>query len=182
MRKLSGISITRPSASSSGFPNHQFLYILDCDEQGWDLSQSIEFAKILKQLGVHLVDCSSGGNLDVTKYPGVYQNVDQIPMAAAIQREAQIATGAVGGIIAPQWAETILQQGMATLIFIGRVSLYDPHWPHHAAYELNVSGKHHEMPGQYGWAIGKKSSSNWRQKTFVERNRKLLEEFHKVKE
>lgn len=130
--------------------------------EGWDLKQSIELAKILKQLGVHLVDCSSGGNVDTAKYYFAYNNVDQIKMAEDIQREAAIATGAVGGVISAQWAERILQDNRTTLIFIGRVSLDDPNWPLHAAFELNAT-KWHQLPKQYVWSIGEKTSGKWRQ-------------------
>jgi 2,4-dienoyl-CoA reductase-like NADH-dependent reductase (Old Yellow Enzyme family) len=42
----------------------------------------------------------------------------------------------VGIITEPQQANTILEQGQADLIFIGRELLRDPHWPLRAAREL----------------------------------------------
>lgn len=139
--------------------------------EGWDLQQSVELCKIFKQLGVHLVDCSSGGNVDTAKYYFAYNNVDQISMAETIQRSADIATGAVGGIISPVFAESIIADQRAQLVFLARISLDDPNWPIHAAYELK--GRH-TMPKQYAWAIGDATSGKWRQKALPERNSKQL--------
>lgn len=141
--------------------------------EGWDLEQSVELSKILKQLGVHLVDCSSGGNVDKAKNYFAYNNVDQISMAETIQRKADIPTGAVGGIISPQFAESILVDKRAQLIFLARISLDDPNWPIHAAFELNAPGQH-TMPLQYGWSIGEVTSGRWRQTALPERNSKQL--------
>jgi 2,4-dienoyl-CoA reductase-like NADH-dependent reductase (Old Yellow Enzyme family) len=57
---------------------------------GWDLAQTIELCRRLKDLGIDLVDCSSGGNIHDQKIvarPGY-----QVPFAAAIRREAGIPT------------------------------------------------------------------------------------------
>ena len=62
------------------------------DGLGWDLAQSIEFAKLLKKEGVHLVDCSSGQNAYYAKTWLVHKQVDQIAMAQKIQAEAQVST------------------------------------------------------------------------------------------
>ena len=57
---------------------------------GWDLAQSIQFAKLLKQEGVHLVDCSSGMNAYYAKSFLVLNQVDQIAMAEEIQAKAEV--------------------------------------------------------------------------------------------
>ncbi len=68
----------------------------DWAEGGWDLPQSIELAKALKPLGIDLIDCSSGALVPRVKIPS--EPGYQVPFAAAIRREAAIATGAVGMI------------------------------------------------------------------------------------
>lgn len=103
---------------------------------GWDLAQSVQFAKWLKELGIDLIDCSSGGtlpNVQIPAAPGY-----QVPFAETVRREASIATGAVGIITQPQQAEDILTQGRADAIFLARELLRDPYWPLHAASELGV--------------------------------------------
>ena len=108
----------------------------DWVEKGWGLPQSVEFSKHLKELGVDLVDCSSGGNVRTARIP--FGPGYQVPFASAIRRDAAIATGAVGLITEPQQAEDILQRGEADVIVLARAFLRDPYWPLHAAHELSV--------------------------------------------
>ena len=106
----------------------------DWAEGGWDLTQCIELARQLKQLGMDLVDCSSGGlvpNAQVPAAPGY-----QVPFAAAIRRGAGVATAAVGLIADAQQAEQTLVCEDADAIFVGRAVLRDPYWPLRAAQEL----------------------------------------------
>ena len=108
----------------------------DWKEDGWDLEQSIAFCHELKELGVDLVDVSSGGNAADQKIvlgPGY-----QVPFAAAIRRDAGIATAAVGLITEPVQAEHILATGQADAVFLARALLRDPYWPRHAAKALGV--------------------------------------------
>jgi 2,4-dienoyl-CoA reductase-like NADH-dependent reductase (Old Yellow Enzyme family) len=103
---------------------------------GWDLPQSIEFAKRLGALGVDLIDCSSGGAVLGAKVelgPGY-----QVPFARAIRAEAGIATGAVGLITEPKQADDIISSGSADAVLLARELLRDPYWPLHAARALGV--------------------------------------------
>jgi 2,4-dienoyl-CoA reductase-like NADH-dependent reductase (Old Yellow Enzyme family) len=113
-------------------------------EGGWDLEQSVVLAKELKKIGVDLIDCSSGGTLakaDIPVGPGY-----QVPFAAAIRDQANIATSAVGLINDAHQAEAILQEGQADVISIAREFLRDPYFPLHAAKDLGVNI---EWPKQY---------------------------------
>jgi 2,4-dienoyl-CoA reductase-like NADH-dependent reductase (Old Yellow Enzyme family) len=108
----------------------------DWVEGGWDLAQSIQFARWLKDIGIDLVDCSSGGlilDASIPVGPGY-----QVPFAAGVRKEAGIATGAVGIITTPQQAEQILQDGQADAILLARELLRNPYWPLHAAHALGV--------------------------------------------
>jgi 2,4-dienoyl-CoA reductase-like NADH-dependent reductase (Old Yellow Enzyme family) len=78
----------------------------DWVDGGWDLPQSIVLSQKLQQLGVDLIDCSSGGMVPDAKVPAAPGY--QIPFAAAIRREAAVATGAVGLISDAQQAEQTL--------------------------------------------------------------------------
>ena len=109
----------------------------DWIEGGWDIQQSVELARQLKQLGADLIDCSSGGNV-----PGVEIPVGpgyQTPFAEQVRREANILTGAVGMITSPVPAEHILVTGQADAVIIARELLRDPYWPLRAARELEQS-------------------------------------------
>jgi len=112
------------------------LSCVDWAENGWSLDQSVCFSRLLKELGVDLIDCSSGfvvPNEQVPFAPGF-----QVPFAAALRAGASVATGAVGFIIDPAQAEQILATGQADVVFLAREMLRDPYWPLHAALELGV--------------------------------------------
>ena len=116
----------------------------DWADGGWDLAQSIELSKRLREIGVDLIDCSSGGAVPHAKIelgPGY-----QVPFARAIREEAKIATGAVGMITEAHQAEDILATGAADAILMARAFLRDPYWPLHAATTLGVDA---DWPAQY---------------------------------
>jgi 2,4-dienoyl-CoA reductase-like NADH-dependent reductase (Old Yellow Enzyme family) len=116
----------------------------DWVQGGWDVEQSVKFARELKAIGVDLVDCSSAGAVPGAKVPvgPGYQTA----LAARVRAEADIATGAVGMITSPAQAETILATGQADAILMGREFLRDPYWPLHAARAL---GADVPWPNQY---------------------------------
>lgn len=108
----------------------------DWADGGWDLAQSVELAKRLRELGVDLVDCSSGGAVPHAKVeigPGY-----QVRFAREIRRQAAVATGAVGLITTATQAEAIISDGSADAVLLAREFLRDPYFPLHAARELGV--------------------------------------------
>jgi 2,4-dienoyl-CoA reductase-like NADH-dependent reductase (Old Yellow Enzyme family) len=116
----------------------------DWVEGGWSLDQSVELAKVLRSHGVDLIDASSGGNVPnapIPAGPGF-----QTPFAAAIRREAQIPTGAVGFITDAAQADQIIRTGEADVVLLAREMLRDPYWPLHAAARLGVKAS---WPVQY---------------------------------
>ncbi len=108
----------------------------DWVEGGWDVEQSIALARELKQLGVDLIDCSSGGAVPRAKIP--LGPGYQVPFAERIRRDADIATAAVGMITEPRQANGIIESGQADMVFLARELLRDPYWPLHAASQLGV--------------------------------------------
>jgi len=103
--------------------------------EGWDIESSISFSKLLKDHGVDLVDCSSGGNSPMQTlhpYPGY-----QVSFSSSIRAESQILTGAVGLITEPQQAEQILLNDSSDVIFLGREFLRKPYWPIQAQSQLD---------------------------------------------
>ena len=108
----------------------------DWVEGGWDLEQSVVLSKWLRDIGVDLIDCSSGGLVPHAKVPVAPGY--QVPFAATIRREVNMPTGAVGLITDAHQAEEILQKGEADVVILARAMLRDPYWPMHAAKELSV--------------------------------------------
>jgi 2,4-dienoyl-CoA reductase-like NADH-dependent reductase (Old Yellow Enzyme family) len=108
----------------------------DWAEGGWTLDDSVALAKLMKPLGVDLIDCSSGGLAVQQKIelgPGY-----QVPFAARLRAEAGLPTGAVGMITEPEQAERILAEGKADLVLLAREFLRDPYFPRRAARDLGV--------------------------------------------
>jgi 2,4-dienoyl-CoA reductase-like NADH-dependent reductase (Old Yellow Enzyme family) len=111
------------------------LSVTDWTEGGLTIEDSVEVARLLKPLGVDLIDCSSGGNVPRVTIP--VGSGYQTAFAAQIRREAAIPTGAVGMITSPQQADHIVRSGQADLVLLARELLRDPHWPLRAAKELH---------------------------------------------
>ena len=112
------------------------LSCTDWAEGGWTIDECVELARQLKAAGVDLIDCSSGGGVATAKVPvgAGYQ----VPFAARIRREAQIATAAVGMITEPMQADQIVRNGEADVVLLAREFLRDPNWPLRAARALHV--------------------------------------------
>jgi len=125
---------------------------------GWDLEDTVALAAELKACGVDVVDCSSGGltgtatAAPIPRHPGF-----QVPYASAVKRRAGVATMAVGLILDGPQAETILQEGHADLIAVGRQALYDPFWALHAAQALGCDADFALWPSEIGWWLEKRS-------------------------
>jgi 2,4-dienoyl-CoA reductase-like NADH-dependent reductase (Old Yellow Enzyme family) len=135
-------------AVRAAFPPHKPIGVkvsaTDWVEGGWDLAQTIEFARELKARGVDWIDASSGGVSPLQKIP--LGPGYQVPFAQAIRQAVDVPTIAVGLITQARHAEDIVASGKADLIALARGVLYDPRWGWHAAAEL---GGQVEAPPQY---------------------------------
>ncbi len=130
------------------WPGHKPLGVrvscTDWIEGGWDLSQTVVFARELKNLGCDWIDCSSGGlmkNQDIPVGPGY-----QVQFSERVRRDAGIATLAIGMITEAKQAEDIIAQGKADMVSLARGFLWDPRWAWHAALELGAEPR---IPPQY---------------------------------
>ena len=102
-------------------------------ENGWNINDSVELSKILKEKGVDLVDVSSGGNISGAKinvFPGY-----QVPFSNQIKHEAEVKTGAVGLITSIKQAEEILQKEEADVVLLARELLRNPYFLAEGAWE-----------------------------------------------
>jgi 2,4-dienoyl-CoA reductase-like NADH-dependent reductase (Old Yellow Enzyme family) len=131
-----------------GVPLFLRISATDWVKGGWDIEESVELARIVRTLGVDLIDCSSGGsspNAVIPLRPGY-----QVPFAERIRKETGVLTGAVGLITDPQQADDILTNGSADLVFLAREFLREPNWPIKAAHSLGTAAP---VPIQYARAF-----------------------------
>ncbi|SIQ74438.1 2,4-dienoyl-CoA reductase [Chryseobacterium sp. RU37D] len=101
---------------------------------GWDINDSVELAKILKNHSVDLVDVSSGGNIHGAKIP--FHAGYQVPFSSKVRNNAGVKTAAVGLITEINQAEEILQKGDSDLIFIAREILRNPYIAVQGSFEM----------------------------------------------
>lgn len=130
------------------WPSHLPLFVrisaTDWVEGGWDLESSVRLANILKEKGVDLIDCSSGGLVSYAKIP--VAKGYQTDLAHKIKAETGILTGAVGLITEASEAEEVVANEYADIVLIGRELLRNPYFPLEAAGEL---GAEITWPNQY---------------------------------
>lgn len=125
---------------------------VDGDGGAWRIDDTVELAKALKQRGVDVVTCSSGGisgplNMAIVpRVPGY-----QVPYAERVKKDAGMLTCAVGLITEAQHAEAILKCGQADMIALARELMYNPNWPVHAAKDLGVADYLDLLPPAYAW-------------------------------
>ena len=132
------------AAFPAGRPIGVRVSATDWMDGGWDVEQTIAFARELARRGVDWIDVSSGGISPLQQIalgPGY-----QVPFAHAIRSATGVTTISVGMITTARQAEDIIASGKADLVALARAMLYDPHWPWHAAAEL---GGTVEAPPQY---------------------------------
>lgn len=111
----------------------------DWSEGGWSIEDSVQLSNELAELGVDLIDASSGGNVPHAKImvgPGY-----QVAFSEAIKRGSRIKTSAVGMITDPVQANTIIESGQADAVMLAREMLRNPRWPLHAAHVLGAEIK-----------------------------------------
>lgn len=116
----------------------------DWRADGWKIEDSVRLSTILKEKGVDLIDCSTGGFVAPKEIP-IAPNY-QVPFAEEIRAKVGIKTGAVGLITSAEQANEIVSSGKADLVFLARELLRNPYFPQNAAHEL---GFEIELPNQY---------------------------------
>jgi anthraniloyl-CoA monooxygenase len=137
------------AAVRAAWPEHKPLSVrisaTDWVEGGFDGDDAVELAAALRDLGVDLVDVSTG-QVDPAEQPR-HGRLWQTPFSDRIRHEVSIPTMAVGGIASVDDANTILLAGRADLVALARPHLVDPYWTLNAAIDLGHAA--HRWPLQY---------------------------------
>jgi 2,4-dienoyl-CoA reductase-like NADH-dependent reductase (Old Yellow Enzyme family) len=130
---------------------------VDGTKEGWNMDDTVAFARELKARGVDVIDCSSGGIAGAATAAQVPRSLGfQVPYAERVRKEADIATMAVGIILEAEQAETILANGQADLIAVGRQSQFNPNIAHHWAHELGINSRFEDWSPEFGWWLEKR--------------------------
>jgi 2,4-dienoyl-CoA reductase-like NADH-dependent reductase (Old Yellow Enzyme family) len=124
----------------------------DWVDGGWDLEQSVQLSAWLKQVGVDLIDVSSGALVPKANIP--VGKGYQVPLARRIREATGIMTGAVGMITEARHANEIVTGGDADLVLLARELLREPYWAIKAQQEL---GAEPSWPLQYGYAVKRRA-------------------------
>ena len=130
---------------------------VDGTVEGWNMDDTVVFARELKARGVDVIDCSSGGIAGAATAAQVPRSLGfQVPFAERVRNEADVTTMAVGIILEAQQAEAILQNGQADLIAVGRQSQFNPNIAHHWAHDLGINARFEDWSPEYGWWLEKR--------------------------
>jgi 2,4-dienoyl-CoA reductase-like NADH-dependent reductase (Old Yellow Enzyme family) len=152
MRLLLRVAQRLRSVIPEGLPLFVRISATDWVEGGWDVEQSVVLARHLKDLGVDLIDVSSGALVPRARIP--VGKGFQVPLARRVRTEACIHTGAVGLITELRHADEIVTGGDADLVFIARELLREPYWALKAEQEL---GAEPAWPTPYGYAVRRRA-------------------------
>lgn len=117
----------------------------DWTEGGNTPEDAAIYARLFKEAGADLIDCSSG-QVSKEEQP-VYGRLFQTPFADKIRNEVGIATVAVGAISEADHVNSIIAAGRADLCALARPHLSDPAWTLHEAARIGV--KTVPWPKQY---------------------------------
>ncbi len=117
----------------------------DWTEGGNTPEDAAIFARMFKDAGADLIDCSSGQVWKEEK--PVYGRLFQTPFSDKIRNEIGIPTIAVGAISEADHANSIISAGRADLCAVARPHLADPAWALHEAAKIGL--KNVPWPKQY---------------------------------
>lgn len=136
------------SSVKTVWPSEKPIFVrisaVDWVDGGFDLESAVIISKMLKDAGVCLIDCSSGGISPFAKM-NVYYGY-QLGFAKDIKEKTGIAVSGVGLITKPELAEFIISSGGADMVALGRELLRNPYWALEAAHRLGIDV---EWPWQY---------------------------------
>ncbi len=133
------------------------LSATDWLDDGIEAGETIKTAAALKEAGVDLIDCSTGG-ISGKERPRrmVIEQGFQAPFAEQVRQGADIATMTVGFLWDPEVCDELVRSGKADMVALAREILDDPNWPLHAARQLGHDRTHDSWPIESGWWLMKR--------------------------
>ena len=134
------------------------LSATDWLNEGLEVEDTIEIARALRDAGVNMIDCSSGGisGKERPRRMSITQGF-QAPFAAKVRAAADIPTMAVGFLWSPEFCQSLIATGQADMIALARELLDDPNWSLHAAAQLGQDHEFAKWPIESGWWLQKRA-------------------------
>ncbi|MBE0625673.1 MAG: NADH:flavin oxidoreductase/NADH oxidase [Burkholderiales bacterium] len=137
-----------------------FLRLSAEDDAGWGPEQSAALARLVKPMGVDVIDCSSGGILGAPPAGALKPAYGyQVRYAEKIRKDSKIMTMAVGLIVHAGQAERILQEGRADLVALAREMLYNPNWAMDAAQKLGYDPEFALVPPPFRYWLARRAAT-----------------------
>lgn len=125
----------------------------------WSMEDTVALARQLKERGVDVIDCSTGGikggNSTMPLVPRVPGH--QVGYAARVKEEVEITTVAVGLITDPHHANDIVAEGSADMVALARGVMHDPNWAYHAALALELDDPFAVLPPSYAFRLSERN-------------------------
>lgn len=113
------------------------LSCTDWAEGGNTADDAVIFARLFKEAGADMIDCSTGQV--VKEEVPVFGRMWQTPFSDRIRNEIGIGTIAVGAISDADQANSIISAGRADLCAVARPHLADPAWALHEAAKIGLT-------------------------------------------
>jgi anthraniloyl-CoA monooxygenase len=125
------------AAWPAGKPMSVRISAHDWVEGGITPEDAVAIARLFKEAGADMIDCSSG-QVSKQEKP-VFGRMYQTPFADRVRNEAGIPAIAVGAIFEADHANSIIAAGRADLCAVGRPHLADAAWTLHEAAKIGFS-------------------------------------------
>jgi len=120
----------------------------------WSMDDTIALAGALKDCGVDVIDCSSGGVQGESPMPPVPRLPGyHVPYARRIKEATGLLTMAPGLVTGAAQAEELLQSGAVDLVAMARQLMYDSEWPVRAAEEFGLADFLDLFPPQFAFRL-----------------------------
>ncbi|TDR92934.1 NADH:flavin oxidoreductase/NADH oxidase [Enterovirga rhinocerotis] len=148
----------------AAWPADRPLFVrLSCvDGRGglWDMDDTLALAAGLKERGVDVIDCSSGGIQGDSPFPLIPRVPGyHVGYASRIRSAIGIPTVAVGLITDPHHAEAILREEHADIAALARGLMEDPAWAAKAARILGTAPRYGQSPPDYAYRFNGRDRS-----------------------
>lgn len=112
------------------FPIMVRLSVDEFDSEGLTVEESQEISRYLEKIGVDAIHASAGNynSMDKVIESPLFEQGWRVYLAEAIKKVVQIPVVTVGNIREPKYVDSIIEDGKADFVAMGRAHIADPEW------------------------------------------------------